>query len=227
MGALTDSLADVNFLDFIDALFRGGWFDFVFPFLLIYAVVFTILQNVKIFEDKKSVRIIIALVFGLFAIAFPITGDLSCNIPNAGVGNGGYYNNGCQTLGSLMMTLFPGVSAFSIGILGLYIVIGMLGIDVNDFLDGDSKKYVTWILGALGLFVVIYYYALGFGWDGFDGNNWLWGYDGILRDSLLYILLVFGFLFFWVTKEDDNSGSKGGSHSSPAHSDSHGGGGHH
>lgn len=218
MGALTDSLSDVNFLDFIRALFDGGWFDFIFPFLLIYAVVFTILENVEIFKSKKSVKIIIALVFGLFAIAFPITGDLSCNLPNSGLGySGGYYNDGCQTLGSLMMTLFPGVSAFSIGLLGLYIVIAMLGLDIKNFLDGDAKKYFIWILGALGLFVVVYYYALGFGWVGFDDDNWLWGYNGLLRDPLLYILLIFGFLFFWVSSGDNeenlNSGgseNKGG-----------------
>lgn len=221
MGALTDSLGDVNFLDFIDALFQGGWFDFVFPFLLIYAVVFTILEKVEIFKDKKSVRIVISLVFGLFAIAFPITGDLSCNLPSAGIGYGGYYDNGCQTLGSLMITMFPGVSAFAIGILCLYIVIAMLGVDINDFLDGESKKYVTWILGALGLFVVIYYYALGFGWVGFDSDNWLWGTDGLLRDPLLYILLVFGFLFFWVSGEDSESSHKKSSEKKSSGGDSH------
>ena len=206
MGVLTDRLSDLDFQNFLGALFDGGWFDFVFPFLLVYAVVFTILEKVHIFENKKSVRIIIALIFAIFAISFPITGDLnSCSIPNYGQG---YYSGGCETLGSMMMILFPGVSVFAIGILSLYIVVAMLGIDLTDFLDGEKKDYIKYILGGLGFIVVLYYYAKGFGWIGFDDDNWLWGYDGILRDPLLYILAVFGFLFFWISSDDDESKKK-------------------
>ena len=208
MGSLTDRLSEVDFSEFIDALNDGGWFEYVFPFLLVYAVVLTILNKVEIFKDRKGVRVIIALVFALFSIAFPITGDFnSCTI--------GKYSDGCETLGSMMMTLFPGVTAFSMGILALYIVVAMMGIDLTEFFGKDSdddNKWIKYILGGLGLFVVIYYYARGFGWGGFENSdNWLFGEDGWLRDPFLYILIVGGFVFYWISTDDDNgSGSKSG-----------------
>lgn len=204
MGSLSDSLSDIDFADFLDALYDGGWFEFVFPFMLVYAVVLTILNKVTIFENNKSVRVIIALVFALFAIAFPITGDFSsCNVG---------YSSGCETLGSLMMTMFPGVSAFAIGILALYIVVAMMGVDLMQFFgtNNDNNKFIKYILGGIGLFVVVYYYALGFGWEGFDGDNWLWGYDGILRDPFLYIIAIGIWVFYWISKDDNGNENKGG-----------------
>lgn len=209
MGSITEELANINLADFIDALFEGGWFEYVFPFMLVYAIVLTILNNVPMFKERKSVRVIIALVVALFAIAFPITGDFqSCQVNNSITHSGG-----CETLGSLMMSLFPGVTAFSVGVLALYIVASMLGVDLMKFFGDDEKsnEYLKWILGALGLFVVVYYYARGFGWEGFDGSdNWLWGDNGLLRDPMLYILAMGGIVFYLVTKDEEKDSAKSG-----------------
>lgn len=190
MGEVSEFFRDVDFKSFLDALESGGWFEFVLPFMLIYAVVLTILNKVELFKDKKPVRVIIALVFGLFSIAFEIPGS------------------GNETLGDLMMALFPGVSAFTVGVLALYIVVAMLGVDLTKFFgDGeDNNKFIMYILGALGLIVVIYNYGVGLDWWG-DGNygiwDWLIGPGGLLRDPLLYVLILFGAFFFWVTKDND------------------------
>jgi len=198
MGSLTDRLGDIEFSDFIDALYDGGWFEYVFPFLLVYAVVLTILNKVEIFDNRKGVRVIIALVLALFSIAFPITGNFdSCTV--------GKFSNDCETLGSMMMVLFPGVTAFSMGILALYIVVAMLGLDLTEFFGKGAKEndYIKYILGGIGLFVVIYYYARGFGWGGFENSdNWLFGQDGLLRDPLFYMLIVGGGIFYWISKDD-------------------------
>lgn len=199
MGSVSEFFEDVDFEEFLDALYDGGWFEYVLPFMLIYAVVLTILNKVELFKDKKPVRVIIAAVFGLFAIAFEIPGS------------------GNNTLGDLMMALFPGVSAFTVGVLALYIVVAMLGVDLTKFFgEGeDSNKFIMWILGALGLFVVIYNYGVGLEWWG-DGDygwwDWLIGYDGILRDPMLYILVLFGLFFWWVTKDNDESHSSENKH---------------
>jgi hypothetical protein len=203
MGTLTEELASIDFIDFFDALYDGGWFEYVFPFMLVYAIVLTILNNVPMFKDKKPVRVIISLVVSIFAIAFPINGDFA----SCGINSGTSYYSGCETLGSLMMSLFPGVTAFSMAILALYIVAAMLNVDLMEFF-GDEKqnKILKYALGAIGVFVVIYYYARGFGWRGFDDVgflDWLWGDGGLLRDPLLYILAIIGILFWWITKDDD------------------------
>lgn len=203
MGALTNKLSEVDFVGFITALYSGGWYDFVFPFMLVYAIVFTILQKVKII-DKKSVKVVIALVFALFAVAFPINGNLDCGVNST---SGGGYNADCPTMGSLLMSLFPGVTAFAFGVLALYIVIAMLGVDLTEFLGGDFNNYVKYIIGGIGAFVVIYYYAVAFGWNGFDSGgtfDWLWGDNGLIWDPMLYILAIGGWIFYMISSGDND-----------------------
>ena len=197
MGVLSDWIEDVNFFDGIDTLVDGGFYHYLFPFLLVYAIVLTIMNRAEIFKDNKAVRVIIALVFGLFSVSFPIT-DNDCDAQ--GVPNVESY--GC-TLGDFMIILFPGVTAFTIGILALYIVAAMLGVDLISILGKDEKnqQIMKYILGALGLIVGVYYYGKGFGFfdNGFDSDNWFFN---LLRDPLLYILIVFGAIFYWISAED-------------------------
>lgn len=201
MSRLSEWIEDINFFDGIDILLQGGFYHYLFPFLLVYAIVLTIMNRAEIFKDNKAVRVIIALVFGLFAVSFPIT-DNNCYAD----GVPGVNSYGC-TLGDFMIILFPGVTAFTIGILALYIVAAMLGVDLISILGNDPKSQQTmkYILGALGLLVVVYYYAKGFGFiqDGFDSDNWFFD---LLRDPLLYMLIVFGAIFFWISSEDKPSG---------------------
>lgn len=200
MSSLSDWLGDFDFYyDLIDPLIENGWYAYLFPFLLVYAIVLTILTNVPMFRDHKPVRVIIALVFALFAIAFPIS-DGDCDTYYGG----GFISSGC-TLGDFMMVLFPGVTAFTIGILALYIVAAMMGLNLMEFFgNNDKDNWVKYILGGLGVLVVVYYYAKGFGWDGFEGS-WL---EDFFTDPLLYILIVFGLVFWMITKEEPSAHEK-------------------
>lgn len=73
-----------------DILFQWqsiGFFDFILPFLLIFAVVFGILSYMKIFGDNKAIHVIIAVILGLLAIrAQFFTAFLSEVAPRLGVG---------------------------------------------------------------------------------------------------------------------------------------------
>ena len=75
-NTISDFLREFDFRDLFYDLDRYGWFQYVFPFLLVYAVVFTILNNVDLFEGKKPVKVLVALTFALFAVAFPISDGL-------------------------------------------------------------------------------------------------------------------------------------------------------
>ncbi len=187
MATVSDWLDDFDFeSDLISPLMDNGWYQYLFPFLLIYAVLITILNNVPMFEKNKAVKVIISLVISLFAIAFPI-------------------EDGGNTIGDLMIALFPGVTAFSIGILALYIVAAMLGVDLMKFLgDGEKDKWLRYVLGAAGLAVVVYYYAIGFGWEGWDGSD----AEEFFEDPLLYILIVAAFTFYIISRDDDEGSSK-------------------
>lgn len=199
MGKIGEMLRDVDFQTFINDLNQGGWFQYVFPFMLVYAVVLTILNQVKVFEDRKSVKVIVAMIFALFAIAFPISDNTSCGLST----NTWAQTDGACTLGDMMMTLFPGVTAFTLAILALYIVAAMLGVDLMHFFGNNQKdNWLRYVLGALGILVVAYYYARGFGWGGFGSGSEI---EEFFKDPVLYIIVLFGLFFWYITNEDTSS----------------------
>jgi len=64
-----------------------GVFDFVLPFLLIFAVVFGILTSTEILGKNKGVHVIIALVVGVLALRLPYVSVFFSEIfPRLGVG---------------------------------------------------------------------------------------------------------------------------------------------
>lgn len=198
MASISEFLTDVDFRGIFLDLEQYGWFHYVFPFMLVYAIVFTILGKVKIFEDKKPVKIIVAVVFGLFAVAFPISDNHNCGHYNS---FGGSYA-GC-TIGDLMMNLFPVTSALTIGILALYIIAAMLGFDLIDFLGNrpGEQNIIKYSLGGLAFVIIGYYFARAMGWIGGYDGSWI---DEFLRDPLLWVIVVFGLLFWYISKDEED-----------------------
>lgn len=73
--------------DFLYQLESAGIFDFLLPFLLIFAVVFGILMQMKIFSGSKGVNVIIALVIGMLSVRFNFFNQFYAEIfPRLGVG---------------------------------------------------------------------------------------------------------------------------------------------
>ena len=64
-----------------------GVFSYVLPFLLIFALVFGIMNQIKIFEQNRAINGIIALVVGLLALQFDFVPIFFSEIfPRLGVG---------------------------------------------------------------------------------------------------------------------------------------------
>lgn len=64
----------------------AGVFSYVLPFLLIFALVFVILSNVKLFADNKAVNAVIGLAVALMALQFDFVPRFFSEIfPNFGV----------------------------------------------------------------------------------------------------------------------------------------------
>lgn len=65
---------------------QAGVFDYVLPFLLMFAVVYGILSQAKIFGENKGVHAIIALVIGLLALQVGLVQEFFREIfPRAGI----------------------------------------------------------------------------------------------------------------------------------------------
>ncbi len=58
-----------NFMDFINELDKMGFYDVALPFLLVFTIVFAVLQKVKIFGDKsKNFNAVIGLVMAFLFV---------------------------------------------------------------------------------------------------------------------------------------------------------------
>jgi hypothetical protein len=66
---------------------EAGFFQYILPFLLIFALVFGILTKVNVFKDNKAVNGIIALAVALMSLQFSFVSDFFAQIfPRLGVG---------------------------------------------------------------------------------------------------------------------------------------------
>jgi len=76
-----------NIGNILSNLQQLGFFSYLLPFLIIFAVVFGILSKVRIFGDNKSIDAIISLAVGLMALQFGIVSSFFAELfPRLGVG---------------------------------------------------------------------------------------------------------------------------------------------
>ena len=72
---------------FLDRLSQAGFFSYLLPFLLIFALVYGILLRLDFFKENKAVNGIIALAVGLMALQFDFVPIFFSEIfPRVGIG---------------------------------------------------------------------------------------------------------------------------------------------
>ena len=173
----------------IYGLEQYGLTDVLLPFLLVFAVVFAVLQKVKIFGGgKKNINIILSLVIGLLVVIPHVTNS---------------YPPG-QDVVEIMNSAIPNVSVILIAIVMLLILVGVFGSQV----DIAGTSLAGWI--ALASFLIVgYIFGRSAGWFQY-WPDWLWWLDDPNTQALVVILLVFGVLIWFVTKEPDSRSDKAG-----------------
>jgi len=66
---------------------QAGFFSYLLPFLLIFALIFGILNQIHLFKNNKAINGIIALVVGFMALQFPMVPQFFSEVfPRLGVG---------------------------------------------------------------------------------------------------------------------------------------------
>ena len=167
-----------NLEEFVRILDSWGLTDVLLPFLLIFVVMFAILQKTKILgEDKKRFNMVIALVMGLLVVIPHVLGMYP---PNADVVD-------------IMIKSLPQISIIVVAILMLLILIGLLGAEAT-WMGSSLSGWIA--ICAFILIIVIFGGAAGW-WQ-----NWSWyeRFFGSNTIAVIIMLLVFAIIIWFVTK---------------------------
>ncbi len=167
-----------NLEQFIRILDSWGLTDVLLPFLLIFVVMFAILQKTRILgEDRKRFNMVVALVIGLLVVIPHVLGMYP---PNADVVN-------------IIMNSLPQVSIIVIAILMLLILIGLLGAEAS-WMGSSLSGWVA--IAAFIIIIIIFGGAAGW-W-----LNWAWfdRFFGSDTVAVIVMLLVFAVIIWFVTR---------------------------
>ncbi|HLC74499.1 MAG TPA: hypothetical protein VJH88_01440 [Candidatus Nanoarchaeia archaeon] len=167
----------------LDFLVSYGVFEVALPFLLIFTIVFAVLQQVKIFgNDKKNINGALALLFGLIAVVPHITGRYPPNYDPIVIIN----------------ALIPSAAVLAISIVLVLILLGMWGLEMG---KGVPTFAIIVIVGVL-----FYVFGATVGWWQLPSQVDSWWDDDLT--SLIVVILVFGAIIWFITSDDKSTGFK-------------------
>ena len=146
-----------------------GVFAYLLPFLLIFALVYGILDKLKILGDNKGINIVLAVAIGLMALQFNFVSYFFAEI-------------------------FP---RLGVGLAILLVVVILLGAFV-DIEEHKWIKWILFGVGGLTVLIIVFQ-SLGssFGFMGNWGFNlWGWGYQ--IQNILPGLLVTIGVVVIFI-----------------------------
>lgn len=163
----------------------GALTDVLLPFLLIFTIVFAVLEKAKIFgEGKKNINVMISLILGLLVVIPHVTGTYP---PNANIV-------------LIMQQALPNISIVIVGVIMAMILIGVFGKELT-----FAGAPVMGIIALLSFATIAYIFAVAAGWGGFSSLYWL---NDPQTQATLIVILVFGLLMWLITSGPKKSESK-------------------
>ncbi len=152
-----------------------GLMDVILPFILIFTVLFAILQKAKLFGDSsKKYNVIFSLAVSLMVVIPHVTGS---------------YPAGKDVV-EIMNQAIPSVSILVIAIIMFLVLAGI-------FFEPKGGGWVSGLVLIFSVFAVIWIFGKAAGW--WYGMP-LWLDDPDLQ-ALVVIILVFGIIIYFVTAE--------------------------
>src|SRR3989338_7097050 len=86
-----------------------GVVDFLLPFILVFTIVFAVMQRTKILGENKNYNVIIALVLGLLFVIPHITGSYPLGYDPVAVMNQSLPSISLVAIASIMLLLLMGI----------------------------------------------------------------------------------------------------------------------
>ena len=168
------------FEDAIIQLENLGLTDVILPFLLIFVIIFAILQRVQILgDDSKNMNTILALIMGLLVVIPHVTGD---------------YPGGADPV-EILNSALPSVSLVIVAILMFFILAGAFGLDSIGLGNKSSKTLVA----IFAIAVVGWIFGNSAGWWGNGLPAWLDFLTNPDFQAAIVMILVFGLIIMFVT----------------------------
>ncbi len=191
------------YLDFrymIQNLYNIGVLDILLPFILVFTLVFAVLQKTELLgKDKagnprKNFNVIIALVMALGVIFPSVTGA--------------HVYGGVDVV-QVINNAIPNVSLLIVGIIMVMLVTGVFGKPLD-----TSQSYLGSGFIILSILTVGLIFAVAAGWIGRTYvPRWLYFLYDPQFQTLVITIVVFALIIHFITKEDkpkkDDSGVKG------------------
>lgn len=169
----------VNFQDAIVYLEQVGVVDVLLPFLLVFTLVFAIMEKIQIFgKDKKNIHIIVALVMGLAVVVPHVVGAYPADADVVNIIN----------------TALPNISVGIIAVVTLLLLLGLWG-----GADFSQSKVGGWLIFLSILFVAFVFIRAAGYWQNIP--SWLYFLDDPGTQALIVIVIVFFVLIGYITKE--------------------------
>lgn len=164
---------------FLRTLQDWGLTDVLLPFLLIFTIVFAILQKTRILgESKKNLSVIVAVVVGLLVVVPHVTGRFPSNADPVQIIN----------------DALPQVSIVLVAVIFLLILIGVFGQDYV-FLGVTMPGWIT--LVSFIIIVLIFGGAAGWWTSGFGQTlEDFFGTEGV---AVFIMIVTFGIIIAWIT----------------------------
>ncbi len=170
-----------EFVDFFRTLESYGLTDALLPFLLIFTILFSMLQKTNILgRGKRNFNVAVSAIMALLVVIPHITGT---------------YPPGADVV-EILNTALPNVSIVVVAILMALMIIGLLGGEAR-WMGGSLSGWFAMV--AFGAIIYMFGGAAGW-WEDFTMNWW----DNDIT-TLIIVILVFAIVIWYVTKPDTSS----------------------
>jgi len=166
-----------GFENFIEALQNLGIVDVILPFILVFTIVFAVLQRTELLgKGKKNFNVIIALVVALSVVIPHVLGT---------------YPSGYDVV-EIMNASLPQVALLTIAFLMLMILAGLVGLDIREHS----------LSGLLVIISIVAILAIFGGAAGLWESGWLYDFFSEETIALVIMVLVFGLIIWFITREE-------------------------
>ncbi len=157
LGAMLQWFPGYGFSDMLNQLEAFGFFQYVLPFLLIFAVVYAILAKIPVFTDNKGAAVIAAVAIGFLSLQLDFVPAFFQSIfPNLGIGLS-ILLAGLILAGAFISSEYEKAYSWIFFGLGILIFLFVMGASLASYQFTGSWRWTGWweAYGGLIVFALI------------------------------------------------------------------------